>query len=278
MLSTCLNGQTGPERMLAGYGTMGACMAGFGELTGWPDRAPAAPFSAYTDFTSPKFIAAALLAAVDHKRRTGRGQYIDLSQVEAPVHLLARAVLDYTVNGRVQTRMGNALREYAPTGVYPCAGRDRWVALAAPTDEAWRALCKASGRGWAEDHRFASATARLENRAALDEEIGEWTAGLEPAALEELLQSVGVPVHRASTSADTFADRQLAARGHIIYLDHPRLGPTPIEASRMRFSRTPAKAAWPAPEIGQHNDHVLRELLGLTDEEITELVTDEALE
>jgi crotonobetainyl-CoA:carnitine CoA-transferase CaiB-like acyl-CoA transferase len=278
MLSTCLNGQTGPQAMLAGYGTMGASLAGFGEITGWPDRAPDAPYSAYTDFTSPKFIAAALLAAVDHKRRTGRGQYIDLSQVEAPVHLLGRAVLDYTVNGRVQTRAGNALREYAPTGVYPCAGRDRWVALAAPTDEVWRALCKTSEGGWAEDHRFATALGRLEHRAALDEAIGAWTAGLEPGVLEELLQGVGVPVHRVSTSVDVFADPQLKARGHIIYLDHPRLGPTPIETSRMRFSRTPATAASPAPEIGQHNDHVLRELLGLSDEEITELVMDEALE
>jgi len=278
MLSTCLNGQTGPDAMLAGYGTMGACLAGFGELTGWPDRAPAAPFSAYTDFTSPKFITSSLLAAIEYKRRTGKGQYIDVSQVESPVHMLSQAVLDYTVNGRVQTRMGNALREYAPTGVYPCVGLDRWVALAAPTDEMWRSLCKVALRDWAEDSRFAAANDRLENREALDAAIGAWTASFEPDALEELLQGVGVPVHRVSTSVDVFADPQLKARGHIIYLDHPRLGPSPIETSRMRFSRTPATAAWPGPEIGQHNDHVLRELIGLTDEEITELVIDEALE
>src|SRR5229473_2099569 len=277
MLSSCLNGQTGPHRMLAGYGTMGACMAGFGELTGWPDRPPAAPFSAYTDFTSPKFITAALLAALDHKRRTGHGQHIDVSQVEAPIHLLARAVLDYTVNGRIQTRMGNALREYAPTGVYPCAGTDRWVALAAPTDAVWRALCAASGRGWGGDPRFANASARLEHRAPLDEEIASWTIGFEPDALEEILQGVNVPVHRVSTSADILADPQIEARRHIIMLDHPRLGRVPVETSRMRFSRTPATAAWPGPEIGQHNNYVLRELLGLTDEEIMDLVVDEAV-
>jgi crotonobetainyl-CoA:carnitine CoA-transferase CaiB-like acyl-CoA transferase len=278
MLSTCLNGQTGPDRMLAGYGNMGACMAGFGELTGWPDRPPAAPFSAYTDFTSPKFITAALLAALDHKRRTGQGQYIDVSQVEAPIHLLARALLDFTVNGRIQTRVGNALRDYAPTGVYPCAGADRWVALAAPTETVWRALCTASGRGWNEDPRFATAIARLEHRAPLDEAIGSWTVGFEPAALEELLQRVGVPVHRVSTSFDTFADPQLEARRHIISLEHPRLGAVPVETSRMRFSRTQAIAVWAAPEVGQHNDYILRELLGLTDEEVMELVIDEALE
>jgi crotonobetainyl-CoA:carnitine CoA-transferase CaiB-like acyl-CoA transferase len=278
MLSTCLNGQTGPDRMLAGYGNMGACMAGFGELTGWPDRPPAAPFSAYTDFTSPKFITAALLAALDHKRRTGQGQYIDVSQVEAPIHLLARAFLDYTVNGRIQTRMGNALRDYAPTGVYPCAGSDRWVALAAPTDAVWRALCNASGRGWSEDPRFVTAIARLENRAALDKAIGSWTVSFDPATLEELLQRVGVPVHRVSTSFDTLADPQLEVRGHIISLEHARLGRLPVETSRMRFSRTPAVVGSAAPEIGQHNDYVLRELLGLTDQEIIELVSAEALQ
>jgi crotonobetainyl-CoA:carnitine CoA-transferase CaiB-like acyl-CoA transferase len=278
MLSSCLSGQTGPTAMLAGYGTMGAVMAGFGELTGWPDRAPAAPFGAYTDYVAPKFTIAALLAAVDHKRRTGRGQYIDISQAECSVHLLSPAILDYTVNGRIQTRMGNALVEYAPTGVYPCVGTDRWVALAAPTDEAWRALCKASGQGWSEDRRFATASARLANREALDAAIGAWTAGLEAGALEDLLQGVGVPVHRVSDCSDILADPQLKARDHIVYLDHPRFGSVPYETSRMRFSRTPAVMTWPGPQIGEHNDYVLRQLLGLSDEQITELVLDEALE
>jgi crotonobetainyl-CoA:carnitine CoA-transferase CaiB-like acyl-CoA transferase len=278
LLSTCLNGQDGPEAMLAGYGTMGASIAGFGELTGWPDRAPAAPFLAYSDYVSPKFIVAALLAAVDHRRRTGQGQRIDLSQAECSVHFIASAVLDYTVNGRVQTRTGNALEEYAPSGVYACIGADRWVALAAPTDAHWLALCKASGQGWAEDGRFATAAARRANRNALDTAIGAWTVGFEPAALEERLQGVGVPVHGVATSVEVLADPQLRARGHILYIQDRRLGAIPVETSRMRFSRTPAITTWPGPDVGQHNDHVLREMLGMSDEEITELVIDEALE
>jgi crotonobetainyl-CoA:carnitine CoA-transferase CaiB-like acyl-CoA transferase len=278
MLSSCLDGQTGPRAMLAGYGTMGASIAGFGELTGWPDRSPAAPFGAYTDYTSPKFTIAALLAAVEHRRRTGQGQYIDLSQAECSIHMLSRAVLDYTVNGRVQIRTGNAIAEYAPSGVYPCAGTDRWVALAAPTEETWRAFCEVSKRGWLTDSRFTDAAARRENRAALDSVIGEWTVRFQTEMLEQLLQGAGVPVHRVATSTDLLADPQLKARQHIVYLEHPRLGTVPFETSRMRFSRTPATVAWPGPEIGQHNDHVLREMLGMTDEEITELVIDEALE
>jgi benzylsuccinate CoA-transferase BbsF subunit len=219
-----------------------------------------------------------LLAALDHKRRTGQGQYIDLSQAECSIHMIGRAVLDYTVNGRVQTRVGNALREYAPSGVYPCIGKDCWVALAAPTDDLWRALCRVSAQGWAEDSRFATAMVRRENRGALDAAIGSWTAGFEPAVLEELLQAARVPVHRVSTSNDVFGDPQLRHREHIIDLEHSRLGSVPIETSRMRFSRTPAVAAWTGPEIGQHNDHVLREILAMNDEEVTELVMDEALE
>jgi crotonobetainyl-CoA:carnitine CoA-transferase CaiB-like acyl-CoA transferase len=152
------------------------------------------------------------------------------------------------------------------------------VALAAPTDGAWRALCNAAGHDWHKDPRFATASARLENYASLDEALASWTANFEPNALEELLQNAGVPVHRVATSADIFADAQLSARGHITYLEHPRLGTVPIETSRMRFSRTPAAAAWCGPEIGQHNEYVLREILQMTDQEIIELAIDEALE
>lgn len=278
MLSTCLNGQDGPEAMLAGYGTMGASIAGFGELTGWPDRGPAAPFLAYSDYVSPKFIVTALLAAVDYRRRTGRGQYIDLSQAECSVHFIGPAVLDYTVNGRVQTRRGNALEDYAPSGVYACTGTDRWVALAAPTEAHWVALCRTSARRWGEDSRFATAANRRANRDALDGAINTWTVGFEAAKLEELLQGAGVPVHRVASSAEVLADPQLKARGHIAYVDDRRLGAIPLETSRMRFSRTPAVIAWSGPDIGQHNDLVLRDMLGMGDEEITELVLDEALE
>jgi crotonobetainyl-CoA:carnitine CoA-transferase CaiB-like acyl-CoA transferase len=275
MLSSCLNGQTGPASMLAGYGNMGAVMAGFGELTGWPDRPPTAPYGAYTDYVSP-FAITALLAAVDHKRPTGEGQYIDLSQAESSIHIIGRAILDYTVNERVQTRTGNALAEFAPNGVYPCAGIDSWVALAAPTDEVWRALCDASGQNWSGDLRFA--TARLDHEEALDATIAGWTVSFEAQALEELLRGVGVPVHRALDCSDIMDDPQLKTRDYIAYLEHPRLGSVPYERSRMRFSRTPAtvKMAW--PQIGEHNDYVLRELLGLNDEDITDLAIRNALE
>jgi crotonobetainyl-CoA:carnitine CoA-transferase CaiB-like acyl-CoA transferase len=279
MLSTCLNGQTGPWAPLAGFGTMGAALAGFGMLAGWPDRDPAGPFGAYTDYVAPKFIAAALLAALDHRQRTGQGQYIDLSQAEASIHFLGPAVLDYTVNGRVQTRAGNLSHEHAPHGVYPAAGEDRWVAIAIANDAQWHALCAAIGHPeWQTDPRFATLAARVANREALDTALAGWTGTHSVDDIEQTLQAAGVPVHRASSSADALADPQLQFRGHFVTVDHPVVGTVPLEASRLRLSRTPARPPTAGPTFGQHNDLVLRDILGMSEEEIAELVASGALE
>lgn len=278
MLSTCLNGQTGPERDLAGYGTMGAALAGFGYVTGWPDRPPAAPFMAYTDYVSPRFALAALLAAVDHRDRTGEGQHIDCSQAEASIHNLGAAILDAGVNCRATRRRGNASPHYAPSGVYPVRGEDQWVALAAPDCATFSALADEAALGWADDPRFATPEARLGHMAELDDEIARWTVRHEVADLEVTLQARGVPVHRVSLSADLFADPQLERRGHFVVLDHPVVGRVPYESSRFVLSRTPAQLVRPAPTHGQHNQQVLGELLGYTDDEITELVIAGAIE
>ena len=278
MLSSCLNGHTGPEAMLAGFGTMGASLAGFGHLTGWADRAPCAPFGAYTDYVSPRFATCAVLAALEHKRRTGEGQYIDCSQVEASIQMIGSAMLDYQVNGRVPRAEGNAHRSYAPSGVYPALGEDRWVAIAAPQPEDWAELSKLAGRGWESDTRFATPAARLQHRAELDEAIATWTRDQEVADLETTLQAVHVPIHRVSANADHFEDPQLCALEHFVWLDHPLLGSVPVEASRIRLSETPAHYNGPGPTIGQHNHEVLSDILGLTDGEISDLTIAGALE
>ena len=279
MLSSSLNGQTGPQSSLAGFGTMGAQLAGFGALVGWPDRPPAGPYVAYTDYISPKLVAAALLAALDHRRRTGAGQYIDFSQAEGSIHFLAPQMLDYFVNGRVETRNGNFSAEHTPHGVYPCLGDDRWVAIACGTEEQWRGVCAAAGHPeWQTDPRFATFAARQANHEALDAAIGAWTATRDVDAVEQTLQAAGVPVHRATSSADAFADPQLQFRGHFVAVEHPEIGSVPIESSRMRFSHTPAQVSTPGPTFGEHNDRVLREVLGMSDEEVVELLVSGALE
>jgi benzylsuccinate CoA-transferase BbsF subunit len=278
MLSSCLNGQTGPEAPLAGFGTMGAALAGFGFLTGWPDRPPCAPFGAYTDYVSPRFALCAILAALDHRRRTGRGQHIDCAQIEASIHMITGATLDYQIRGQVPKAQGNAHPAYAPSGVYPVRGEDAWIAIAACDAASWDALCKLANCGWEGDARFSTAAARLEQREVLDLAVAGWTRDLEVDLLEASLQAAGIAAHRVSRSADLFEDPQLQARQHFIELEHRTLGPIALEASRMRLARTPARCRAPGPMIGEHNEEILKRILGLSDEEVTSFALSGALE
>jgi len=279
MLSTCLMGQTGPLARFAGFGNLAAALSGFHELAGWPDRAPAGPFGAYTDYIAPRYNALAILAALEHRRRTGQGQHIDLSQAEASLHFLAPALLDCAVNGSVASRDGNHDREMAPHGVYPCAGDDRWVAIAVRDDRDWRALCTAMGRPeLADDPRLASPGARLARRGELDALVAAWTTPLPMGEVEALLQACGVPASAVQNSPECVRDPQLRHRGHFVPIAHPAKGQTVVEGSRFRLSRTPARIDAPAPSFGLDNHWVLSDLLGYDDERIALLVIAGALE
>ncbi|HTR62919.1 MAG TPA: CoA transferase [Candidatus Binataceae bacterium] len=273
MLSTCLMGQTGPLSRIAGFGNMAAAISGFHNLTGWPDRPPAGPFGAYTDYVAPRFSAMAILAALDHHRRTGEGQYIDQSQAESAVHFLTPAILDYTANGRVQSRVGNLDREFAPHGVYKTVGEDGWIAIVCETDAQWRALCSVINRKDLADHpRLATARGRRENAAEIDAAISEWTRNMGERAAEAFLQSRGVPAHQVQNSAHAARDPQMAHRGHFVEVSHSTLGKTVVEGPRAHFSRTPGQVRAGAPSLGEHNQYVLETILGYDDEKITDLV------
>lgn len=278
MLSSCLMGQTGPLAKIAGFGNMAAAISGFHNLTGWPDRAPSGVFGAYTDYVAPRFTAMAILAALDHRRRTGEGQYIDQSQAECAIHFLGPAILDYTVNGRGEERAGNSDAAFAPHGVYPAAGDDQWIAIVCRDDDEWRRLCAAmNNEDLARDSRYASAAGRLEHRAAIDSSIASWTRTLERADVESRLQSRGVPAHQVQNSADAYADPQFVHRGHFVALEHPVLGKFTVEGPRAKLSRTPATVLRAAPSLGQDNQHVLETILGYDETQITELAASGAL-
>jgi crotonobetainyl-CoA:carnitine CoA-transferase CaiB-like acyl-CoA transferase len=271
MVSSSLFGQSGPYSEIAGFGTMGAAAAGFNSITGWPDREPAM-VAAYSDYVAPRFTLAALLAALEHRDRTGEGQYIDFSQAEACIHFLSPAMLDYSINGRDFTRRGNADPQIAPHAVYPAAGDDRWVAIACDTDEQWQALATAIGRAdLASDAALATAVGRLASVADLDAAIGGWTAERDMFEVERALQAVGVPAHAVQNSSEAVVDPQLLHRGHFIKVPHGSLGETTVEASRFRFSRTPARTERAGPTFGEHNFEVLTELLGYDPERVAEL-------
>jgi len=196
MLSSCMQGQTGPHAKHPGYGTQLVNLAGFSNISGWPDREPAT-IGAYTDFIAPRFSLLAILAAVDYRRRTGQGQYIDLSQYEAGIHLMSPLILDNEVNHRVATRMGNRTAYAAPHGAYPCRDRhqDRWCAIGVYTDEEWQSFCKVLGSPpWTKDARFSTLRARRENEAELNRRIEEWTVNLLPEDVVQRMQEVDVPV------------------------------------------------------------------------------------
>jgi crotonobetainyl-CoA:carnitine CoA-transferase CaiB-like acyl-CoA transferase len=278
MLSSCLMGQTGPLSGLAGYGTMGAAVAGFHNVTGFPDRDPDGLFSAYTDFVSPRYAATAVLAALEHHRQTGVGGYIDLSQIEASIHFLAPSILDWTVNGREAERIGNADRNFAPHGVFRAAGVDRWVAVACRSDEEWQALCGVVGRSdLAVDARFAKASDRMAHGTELEAAIEKWTSQRDASEIERTLQGAGIAAHQVQDSALCFADEQFQHRGHFVELPHPVTGTFMFEGPRALLSRTPARVERAAPTLGEHNQLVLSEVLGYDDDKITELVIAGAL-
>ncbi len=263
MLSTSLLGQSGPLSPLAGYGNLGAALSGFLELTGWPDRPPSGPFAAYTDYISPRFAACAVLAALDHRERTGEGQHIDISQVESSIHFLAPLVGEASATGRVSTRAGNADPAFRLHGVFPAAGEDRWIAIAAQTDAELRALARVLG---------------CEPEGLDERTLGAATARFAADELAAKLQAAGVPAHGVASSADLAADPQLAERHHFVAVEHPSVGPSTIEASRFALSRTPAARPTRAPALGGDNERVLRELLGYGDERIAELAIAGALQ
>ena len=276
MVSSCLMGQTGPRAQVPGYGNMAAAITGFYDLTGWSDRSPAGPFLAYTDGVSPRFMLASLLAALDHRRRTGRGQHIDLSQAEAALHLLVPAILDYQLNDHLWHRDGNRDRDLCPHGVYPARGTDRWVAIACQSDRAWVAF--QTVLGWVEDESLATVDARRLRQDELDRRIGEWTVTQDERSIEETLVDAGVAAHVVQNSPECWSDPQLTHREHFVRADHASLGEIVVEGSRFKLSRTPAELRRAGPELGEHNVHVLETVLGYGSDQIADVFASMAME
>jgi crotonobetainyl-CoA:carnitine CoA-transferase CaiB-like acyl-CoA transferase len=273
MLSTCLQGQTGPHALFPGFGQLMAALSGFYEISGWPDRPPAPPYGAYTDFIVPRLAATALLAAVDHQRRTGEGQYLDVSQLEASLHFLAPALLDFELSGRVAGRAGNRADHAAPHGAYPCAGDDRWIAISVRGDGEWQALCRALGHPeWLDDARFTTHAGRVAAADALDACVADATRAADGQALAGRIQAAGVAAGVVQSALDLHADPVLAGWGFFQWLEHPARSPAPYEGHALRLDTTPGRLRWAAPTVGEHTALVLREVLGLPDDEIQRLI------
>ena len=274
MLSTCMYGQTGPLAQLPGFGLTLTAATGISNLTGWPDRTPQ-PSGEYTDFIVPRFNVLALMAALDYRRRTGKGQYMDISQMEASLHFMSPVIMDYTVNGREVDRMGNRSTSAAPHGVYKCLGNDSWCAIAVAGDKEWQAFCAAIGRqNLADDPRFASLPARKYNEDELDRLIEEWTEGRNAGEVMQLLQEAGISAGIVENGEQLDSDPQLKHRHYYWELDHPEMGKMSYSGMPIQFSETPYSITRGAPCLGEHTEYICTELLKMPAEDFVSLLNE----
>jgi benzylsuccinate CoA-transferase BbsF subunit len=272
MLSSCMQGQSGPYNLSPGNGAILPALSGISELTGWPDRGPIGQGGPYTDFLAGAMGAAAIMTALVHRERSGEGQYIDMSQNESAMHFITTAFLDYSANGRLARRMGNRRPGFAPHGAYRCQGDDAWCTIAVRTDEEWQALCAVMGQpDWTREARFASCAGREANSDALDAYLIAWTEQRPAQEVMERLQGAGVPAGVVRHAETLHTDPQLVHRQHYAHVQHPRIGTNVIDNYGFRLSATPGGVHAPAPLLGQHNEYVLGALLGMSPGEIARL-------
>ena len=275
MLSMSGFGRTGPWKDRVSYGQTLQAWSGFTQLTGFPDEDPSGLASAYSDAVGGMAGAQAVLLALIHRSRTGRGQWLDVSQFESLTSLLDTLALDLSVNGSAaaSTRTGNRLPHGggAPHGAYRCAGEDRWVAITIFTDDEWRAFAKALGDPhWAADPRFATAGSRERNAEALDAHVETWTMHRTAEEVMSLLQAAGVAAGVVQTGADLSRDPQLKERGFFRRVPDHQGEMRIIKSAPYKLSRTPGAVTRGAPAFAADMTYVLRELLGMSDDEVDE--------
>jgi benzylsuccinate CoA-transferase BbsF subunit len=279
MISACLNGQTGPHKDYPGFGGQGAALSGFNWLTGWPDRAPVGPHATITDSLAPRFVATALAAGLAYRRRTGAGVYLDVSQVETGVFSLSPWLLAYERAGVVGVRDGNRSSRAVPHGAFPCAPEgdvgDRWVAVAAWDDEQWARLATLIG---VDNPGLATCAGRAARIDEVEAAVGAWTASRTRGEVCELLQDAGLEAVAVADFGDVHDDPQVATRDHFVALTHPVMGPGLYERNGFRLSDAPSGYDRAGPTLGQDNDWVLGELLGVSPAEHERLRASGAVE
>jgi benzylsuccinate CoA-transferase BbsF subunit len=222
---------------------------------------------------------AAIMTALIHRRRTGKGTSIDISQFETALNFISPNLLDYTVNHRVVTRIGNRSSSSVPHGVYRCRGEDRWCAIVILTDEEWGKLCQVMGRPeLANAPQFASFQQRKENEDEIDRLISEWTAERPAEEVMSRLQEADLAAGVAQTGKDLLEnDPQLAHRRFFRELEHKEIGRHHYEAPPFRLSKTPCELSTPGPCMGEHNEIVCKKMLGFSDKEYDDLIADHVL-
>ena len=265
-------GHTGPMASQPGLGQTWTSLTGFHGIAGWPDRLSVPISSFYTDHLAPPFGGLALIAAIDYRRRTGKGQYIDQSQVETGLNYMGPLLLDYVVNGRELALGGNRCPYAAPHGAYRCKGDDRWVAIGVFNDHEWESFCRViGGPAWTAEARFSTLHGRINNSDELDRLVEEWTINFTAEQVMAMLQSAGVSAGVVATAEDSENDPQLKHYDFFKEIEHPYLGklnfyhPPPFKLSRATAERSRPTL------LGEKTEYVCTEFLGMTKAEFDQL-------
>jgi crotonobetainyl-CoA:carnitine CoA-transferase CaiB-like acyl-CoA transferase len=265
-------GRDGPLGEASAYGPLNSAFAGLTWLWNHADAPyPGGSSLNHPDHLAAKLAAAAILAALEHRRRTGEGQLIEMSQAEAAAYFVGEVYLEEAWTGRAAAQRGNAVEWACPHGVYPSAGDDRWVAIAVTDDAEWNRCARVLGVA---DASLATLAGRLAARAALDARVSAWTRERDAAEAAQILQQAGVSAMPVMHGDDLRADPHLQARGGLATVTHPEMGPTRHSGNPLRFSRTPVVTAGPAPRLGEHTVDVLGRWLGIDAEAAARLVGD----
>jgi crotonobetainyl-CoA:carnitine CoA-transferase CaiB-like acyl-CoA transferase len=266
----------GTEGPYQGYAALGSALDGFTghhAMRGYPDTdSSTTPIIQHSDAVGAVTGCFAILAALHHRRRTGKGQWIDMSQVEAFLPHLGGSLMDWNMNRRATHPLGNRHPHLAPWGCYRCAGDDNWLVINVTTEAEWLSLCKAAGNpGWASDPQFADAVSRRKNHDALDTCISEWTRGKDKYEAMKLLQASGVPAQAILDDTDLFTDPHLKARGFFPTLPHAAVGPRRYPGFFWRLTKMDRPVRHPPNLLGEHNDYVYGEMLGMSKKELANL-------
>lgn len=281
MLSMPVMGKTGPRRDFGGYGMGIQAAAGINFLMGRPDRMPVGTGIAYPDVgPNPRQAATAVLAALHYRNKTGKGQFIELAQLESTVNYTGASIIQYTANKTLQTRQGNRLGHAAPHGGYRCQGNDRWCVIAVFTDAEWKSFCNVIGNpDWTRDPKFATLLGRKQNEDELDALVEEWTKERAAEEVMNLMQQAGVAAAVVQNGQDLLEhDEHLKVRESYVVLEHPEAGTVINDDGYFKLSKTPGKVYRAAPVLGQDNDYVYRELLGMSEEEMDQYIVEGILE
>ena len=268
-------GQTGPWKDFQGIGRMFELTSGVSQFTGYPDEGPRRVGGAWFDPPNGWMAVFAILSALHYRNMTGKGQRVDFPMYQMGVATVGDAILDYTSNGRSGKLMGNRHPFLAPHGAYPCKGMDRWIVITIENDQQWHNLCQAMGSpDWTRDERFVDGMSRWENQAQLDQHLSAWTENYDHLELMDLLGKADIPIGAVLDAKEVLTDPQMQERGffeRITYPPESKVGIRPYAGRPWKMSKSPSYIRRPPPDLGEHNEYVLSEILERSSTEIEHL-------